>query len=171
MLETDSSDVLNECIKVVKKGGNVSLIADYVGYSSYFSFALSGWTNANHVDRRSQPVPDRCLDGKRTSRQRWSGTGPEILARPAQDHRQGRSRSCVLRRTSFLRRKLISSFFVVAATVIITHGNKDLEDAPHLYDIFDRKTDHCIKCVMRTPFGRQQRMSIYDSAAETKAAA
>ena len=59
----------------------------------------------------------------------------------------------------------------VDPTVIITHGNRDLEEAAHLYDVFDRKADGCIKCVMRTPYGRQMGNSIFDKAQESRPAA
>ncbi|KAI9028432.1 hypothetical protein DFJ74DRAFT_765394 [Hyaloraphidium curvatum] len=47
MLETDSSDVLNKAIKVVRKGGHVSLIADYIGYTNAFNI---GETRISAVD-------------------------------------------------------------------------------------------------------------------------
>lgn len=34
MMETDSIDALTECIKLVRKSGTVSIIADYVGYTN-----------------------------------------------------------------------------------------------------------------------------------------
>ena len=35
--ETDSPEVVNECIRAVKKGGRVSLIGDYFMYANHFA--------------------------------------------------------------------------------------------------------------------------------------
>jgi hypothetical protein len=51
MMEIDASDVLNEIIKVVRKGGRVSLIADYIGYTNQFPIGAL----MEKVRRRDRP--------------------------------------------------------------------------------------------------------------------
>ncbi len=37
MLETDTSEVLNECIRACRLYGRLSIIADYMGYTNHFN--------------------------------------------------------------------------------------------------------------------------------------
>ncbi|EPY49587.1 glutathione-dependent formaldehyde dehydrogenase [Schizosaccharomyces cryophilus OY26] len=69
-LETDSSDVLLECFQSVRKYGNVSIIADYVGTSNQFPI---GHIMMKHLTVRSGQCPcqnyfDRVLEALRSGK-------------------------------------------------------------------------------------------------------
>jgi threonine dehydrogenase-like Zn-dependent dehydrogenase len=53
-METDTADILEECFKVVRKFGRVSIIADYVGHANHFPI---GAIMAKHLTIRSGQCP------------------------------------------------------------------------------------------------------------------
>ncbi|TYZ61106.1 hypothetical protein PybrP1_006906 [[Pythium] brassicae (nom. inval.)] len=53
-LETDTPDILNECVSVVRSFGRVSVIADYVGYANHFPL---GHIVMKHLTLRSGQCP------------------------------------------------------------------------------------------------------------------
>jgi threonine dehydrogenase-like Zn-dependent dehydrogenase len=53
-LETDTPDILTECVSVVRKYGRVSIIADYIGYANHFPI---GHIMMKHLTLRSGQCP------------------------------------------------------------------------------------------------------------------
>lgn len=103
--ETDTSEVLNEVIYNVRKGGRVSIIGAYGGYTNHF--------NVGAFMEKSQT-----LRGGQTPCQRYWPTLLPMVCNGELD-----------------------------PTIVITH-HAPLDQAPHLYQIFNDKQDGCIKVVM-----------------------
>lgn len=53
-LETDTPDILTECMSVVRSFGRVSIIADYIGYANHFPL---GHVMQKHLSVRSGQCP------------------------------------------------------------------------------------------------------------------
>lgn len=68
-LETDSLDTVSEVLRAVRKGGNVTVMGDYIGYGNHFPIgafmekAITARTGQIHVQRYWKTVMERMRSG------------------------------------------------------------------------------------------------------------